>query len=107
MGGGAAVEGLGAGEVGVEEVAEVGLEAVGGVDGAGGREVVALAAVAVDGVEVAAEGDDRDREPEAAEVGVVGVVAPGVVGDRELAGPRPAAAVDRRGGMPGGRLEYA
>ena len=101
MGGGAAVEGLGAGQVGVEEVAEVGLEAVGGVDGAGGREVVALAAVAVDGVEVAAEGDDRDREPEAAEVGVVGVVAPGVVGDRELAGLRPAAAVDRRGGDAG------
>src|SRR5215217_5472244 len=53
--GGAAVEGGGADDVLVVEEAEVALEAVGRVDGAGGDEVVALAAVAVDGVEVAHE----------------------------------------------------
>ncbi len=69
-------------QVAVVEVAEVALEAVGGVDGAGGREVVALAAVAVDGVEVAAKGGDRDREPERARRVFVGLVAAGVVGRR-------------------------
>ncbi len=57
--------------------------------------MIALAAIAVDGVEVAAQGGDRDREPEAALVGVVGVAAVGLVGDAELVGRGQPAAVDR------------
>jgi hypothetical protein len=52
---GAAEQGDRAGELVAVEVAEVALEVVGGADRAGGREVVALAAVTRDGVLVAAK----------------------------------------------------
>src|SRR4051794_25020506 len=94
----AAVEGSRAGEWLVRQQAEVGLEAVGRSDDAGGREVIALPAVAVDPVDVAPQRGDRDREPQEPLVHVGGIVACRIVGDGELARVAGTAAVDGVGG---------